>query len=135
MSKTKHSPRNFVQNFYRVQNALFENPKFAIKDVQPRFNGGDPRSVSFAVRCMVYSILCMHAYGKKGVCCPGQDRIAKLAHIDRRVVIRAIADLRILGLIEVQARYNSTGKRTSNGYYLPDLEAIEMWIEEDEDDF
>lgn len=50
------------------------------------------------------------------LCCPGINRLADLAEMDRKTVMRHIAALIEAGYISKKARFKEDGKRTSDAY-------------------
>lgn len=63
----------------------------------------------------VYLVLCAHAKATTNKCTPGRGRIASMANIDIRSVIRALQALKTIGAIEVRPR----GPRTPEYTILP----------------
>ncbi|QWS34042.1 helix-turn-helix domain-containing protein [Curtobacterium aetherium] len=56
---------------------------------------------------------------------PSHSLVATETNLGRSTVIRTVASLQgDLGLIEIEAREDPSGRKTSNRYYLPDYDPL-----------
>lgn len=70
---------------------------------------------------LVYTVLMMYADNEQKRSYPSHKRIAELCGCSVRSVQNALKTLSDEGLIEVKARYNEKGDRTSNQYFLLEI--------------
>jgi hypothetical protein len=97
------------KGYSRVDNDVFEKCGITCKDGKP----------AGAYGLAVYLVLAKYANYETELCWPSLATIAKESYVNRRTVIRTIARLAEVGVIEIQSRKRDNGEPDSNMYRLP----------------
>lgn len=70
----------------------------------------------------VYTVLCMYADNEEASSYPRVETIAKKSRCSERVARRSLQTLHDVGYIYIQPRKDARGYRTSNQYFLLDID-------------
>ncbi|TDN42557.1 helix-turn-helix protein [Curtobacterium flaccumfaciens] len=72
----------------------------------------------------VLMIIAFHFNDAEHCAWPSHNLMAAESNLGRSTVIRTVASLQDeLGLVEIEAREDPSGRKTSNRYYLPDYDS------------